>query len=140
MYTDHNNLRWLLDAKWSSGKLARWALRLTEYDMEIKHTKGTLNAAADALSRYPLYGRPCALHADSCVPPAYSVQRKKVMCMSDRLLADGGGYVCWPALEVQQETTVWDDTYCKLFSDPLGLVSVALSKETCHDVFHEVSV
>ena len=26
--------------------------------MEILHTKGSLNAAADALSRYPLYGRP----------------------------------------------------------------------------------
>lgn len=57
-----------MDAKWSSGKLARWAMRLGEYDMTIKHTKGTLNAAADALSRYPLHGRPCALSAFS--PPA----------------------------------------------------------------------
>ncbi len=69
MYTDHNNLRWLLDAKWSSGKLARWALRLGEYDFTIHHTKGALNAAADALSRYPLHGRPCALSAFSPVPP-----------------------------------------------------------------------
>ena len=69
MVTDHNNLRWLLDAKWSSGKLARWALRLGEYDFSISHTKGALNAAADALSRYPLHGRPRALTALSPVPP-----------------------------------------------------------------------
>ena len=69
MFTDHNNLRWLLDAKWTSGKLARWALRLGEYDMTIHHTKGSLNAAADALSRYPLHGRPTALSAISPVPP-----------------------------------------------------------------------
>ena len=67
-YTDHNNLRWLLDAKWSSGKLARWALRLGEYDMSIHHTKGALNAAADALSRYPLEGRPCAINENSPPP------------------------------------------------------------------------
>ena len=57
-----------MDAKWSSGKLARWALRLGEYDLGIHHTKGALNAAADALSRYPLEGRPCALSAFSPHP------------------------------------------------------------------------
>ena len=70
VFTDHNNLRWLLDAKWTSGKLARWALRLGEYDMTIQHTKGSLNVAADALSRYPSYGRPIALSAMSPNPPS----------------------------------------------------------------------
>ena len=37
--------------------------------MTISHTKGSLNAAADALSRYPLYGRPYALGEGSPTPP-----------------------------------------------------------------------
>jgi hypothetical protein len=56
VYTDHSNLKWLLEAKWSSGKLARWAMRLAEYDMVILHEKGVLNMVADALSRQPLIG------------------------------------------------------------------------------------
>ena len=36
--------------------------------MSIHHTKGALNAAADALSRYPLEGRPCAINENSPPP------------------------------------------------------------------------
>jgi putative transposase len=48
--TDHKSLQWLLDAK-SPPRLVRWALRLSEYDFEIRHKKGVLNTNADALSR-----------------------------------------------------------------------------------------
>jgi hypothetical protein len=34
-------------------RLVRWALRLAEYDFEIKYKKGEENANADALSRLP---------------------------------------------------------------------------------------
>jgi hypothetical protein len=34
-------------------RLVRWALRLAEYDFEIKYKKGEENTNADALSRLP---------------------------------------------------------------------------------------
>jgi hypothetical protein len=48
--TDHQSLQWL----WRSqkGKLARWALALTEFDYTIKHRPGIHNANADAGSRW----------------------------------------------------------------------------------------
>ena len=49
--TDHRPLVWLQSKKDVKGKLGRWALRLMEFEMEIRHIKGTENIDADALSR-----------------------------------------------------------------------------------------
>lgn len=51
--TDHHSLQWLLNAK-EPPRLVRWALRLAEFDFEIKYRKGKANQVADALSRLPL--------------------------------------------------------------------------------------
>jgi hypothetical protein len=37
----------------SPARLVRWALRLAEFDFEIKYRKGGENGNADALSRLP---------------------------------------------------------------------------------------
>ena len=50
--TDHKSLQWLLDAK-SPPRLVRWALRLSEYDFEIRHKKGVL-PNADVLIPMPM--------------------------------------------------------------------------------------
>ena len=52
IFTDHQSLKWLLKAT-THARLVRWALRLAEYDFEIKYKKGEENANADALSRLP---------------------------------------------------------------------------------------
>ena len=49
VYTDHENLRWM--HKCSNGKVQRWALKLQQYDMQIKHISGDQNVVADWLSR-----------------------------------------------------------------------------------------
>lgn len=49
--TDHSSLRWLHNLKNPTGRLARWALELLEYDYEIIHRKGALHHVPDALSR-----------------------------------------------------------------------------------------
>ena len=51
--TDHQSLKWLMTAT-SPARLVRWALRLSEFDFEIKYKRGNANGNADALSRLPL--------------------------------------------------------------------------------------
>jgi hypothetical protein len=49
--SDHQSLQWL----WRSekGRLARWALAMSEFDYTITHRAGKDNPHADALSRWP---------------------------------------------------------------------------------------
>lgn len=51
IYTDHQALTCLKNAKYSSGKLARWAVLLEQYQFDIQHRPGKSNGNADALSR-----------------------------------------------------------------------------------------
>src|SRR5699024_8608341 len=51
VYTDHKNLSWLHSS--TKGKLLRWALRLQEFDIDIRYIRGSENCIADWLSRCP---------------------------------------------------------------------------------------
>lgn len=49
--TDHSSLQYLSKLSNPSGRLARLSLRLSQFDFEIKHRKGTTMVISDALSR-----------------------------------------------------------------------------------------
>jgi len=53
LVTDHQPLKWLMESDKLTGKLARWALLLQEYDFEVVHKAGLQNLDADGLSRNP---------------------------------------------------------------------------------------
>lgn len=49
--TDHASLKWLMEKKKMSGRLARWSLELKQFIFKIEHRKGSENIVPDALSR-----------------------------------------------------------------------------------------
>ncbi|GFQ99419.1 retrovirus-related Pol polyprotein from transposon 17.6 [Trichonephila clavata] len=51
--TDHASLTWQLNFKNPEGQIARWIQRPQEYDVEIRHRKGSAHGNAEALSRRP---------------------------------------------------------------------------------------
>jgi len=51
IHTDHNAVHWLMKIREPTGRLARWALLLQQYDFELVHRSGKSNGNADALSR-----------------------------------------------------------------------------------------
>jgi len=49
--SDHHSLQFLKKGKETGGRIARWALALSEYEYEIHYIPGTKNVVGDALSR-----------------------------------------------------------------------------------------
>ena len=49
--SDHKPLKWIVSVKDPGSRLMRWRIQLAEFDYEIVHKPGVLNANSDALSR-----------------------------------------------------------------------------------------
>ena len=51
LMTDHHSLQFLKNGKELAGRMARWAMILSEYNYSIQYIKGKLNEMGDSLSR-----------------------------------------------------------------------------------------
>jgi hypothetical protein len=56
--TDHNPLVWLQSQKNLSGRLARWQMKLMEYNFRVEHRAGKVHSNVDPLSRHPAPTQP----------------------------------------------------------------------------------
>ena len=54
LYTDHQPIKWLMTNDKLTGKLARWALILQEYEFKVIHRPGITHQNADTMSQRPL--------------------------------------------------------------------------------------
>ncbi|CAF2018202.1 unnamed protein product [Rotaria magnacalcarata] len=52
--TDCKALQWLKTARDPTGRLARWAMKLSPYHLIIQHRPGSKNSNGDFMSRYPI--------------------------------------------------------------------------------------
>ena len=67
LYTDHIALRWIMNMTDASSRLARWRLRLLEFDFTVQYKKGAKDTIADCISRLPTYGK-TAIEPDVSIP------------------------------------------------------------------------
>ena len=84
--TDHNSLRWLMSRPTPSGRLARWCLRLQDFDLEIVHKPGAANSVPDALSRNPVSpGEVIGLLPEFATVGLLSLRNQPLLVLDDKV-------------------------------------------------------
>lgn len=101
--TDHRPLVWLNLVKDPTSRLARWRIKLAEYNYEIIYKKGKINSNADALSQNPIKVMPFTAGFPSnkpqCstshheLPPAESISPLSIIEVAQDIEYQGYGYL-----------------------------------------------
>jgi len=119
--TDHCPLTGLKFAKdASSGKLHRWAVRLSEFDFTVEYKKGKKHSDADGLSRLPRTD-------DMIDPPEFNI--KEPDCPLE-----------FPILHLEKrdmKILQAEDTFCKKLLQPNGLTA---NFHLIKGILHEISL
>ena len=111
--TDHCSLCYLMKAKNLSGRLSRWALKLMEYDFDIKYNKGKNHSDADYLSRYTSHDCPntdteipCAteIHTDSKINVIHNNNVfSKCSALRFEIDAEFANFNNWESVNISEE-------------------------------------
>ena len=125
--TDHCGLCYLMKAKGLNGRLSRWALRLMEYDFDIKYNKGKNHSDADYLSRYTSEDIPITNEDISNTSGILSPQKSDLEHNKDSLLkcsvlrfeieaefANSENWYSADISEEQQNDPIFGEIYSKL--------------------------
>lgn len=87
--TDHHVLCWILKLADTSGKFARWRVRLLEFDFEIVHEAEIKHRAADAVSGLPTNGSNRTMLEENIAVMADARKNKQVLNYASIDATDG---------------------------------------------------
>lgn len=108
--TDHYSLKWLINIKSPTGRLARWAVRLQQFNFVIEHRKGKDNVVPDALSRDPIEVNMINITAE-ITDPWYIKLRNDILSFPQKFLAwkvcDGIIFKHIQSMEALHKTYDW---------------------------------
>lgn len=93
--TDHYSLLWLNRMKDPTGKLARWSVKLQQFDFDLRHRKGKFNVVPDALSRSPLDSEVNVVEDNIALAIDLPIDDKYYSEMRENILKDPDSYPQW---------------------------------------------
>lgn len=88
--TDHHSLVWLNRLQSPTGRLARWSVKLQQFDYEILHRRGKENVVPDTFSR--------SVPVIDCVQTNDTPIDKRYTNMIDRVASKPNKYPSWQML------------------------------------------